>query len=271
MSEDVVDKAHKAYAAVLAAGKGTRMAKPGSSEPVPPKAMAECLGLTLLQWVTGAIEKSLIQNTPIVVIGHKKEEVIAHLGPRYLYAEQIEQKGTGHAVKHALEKLPETGTVLILYADMPLITADTINSLMRSHWDESPAITMATVTVDDFTGDSAGFDDFGRVIADANGQVLRIVEKVAATDGEKSVKTVNPSIFCFDIHWLRANIDKIGTDNPKEEYFLTDLVEIAIGQQERVVTVPIAPTEAIGINDPQQLNLAERLLNQRLQTLSPRG
>lgn len=271
MSEDVVDKAHKAYAAVLAAGKGTRMAKLDSSEPVPPKAMVGCLGLPLLQWVINATEQSLIQNTPIVVIGYKKEEVIAHLGPEYFYAEQTEQKGTGHAVKHALERLPETGTVLVLYADMPLITAETINKIMRRHWDEAPAITMATVTVDDFTGDSAGFDDFGRMITDESGQVLRIVEKVAATDGEKSVKTVNPSIFCFDIHWLRANIDKIGTDNPKEEYFLTDLVEIAIGQQDKVVTVPIAPTEAIGINNPPQLKLAERLLNQRLQTRSPRG
>lgn len=271
MSEDVVDKAPKTHIAVLAAGKGTRMATSGSNEPAPPKAMVECLGLPLLRWVTDAIKKSLIQNTPIVVIGHKKKDVQTYLGSQYLYAVQTEQKGTGHAVKHALEKLPETGTVLVLYADMPLITADTINNIMRRHWDEAPAITMATVTVDDFTGDNAGFDDFGRVIADANGQVLRIVEKVAATDSEKSIKTVNPSIFCFDIAWLRANIDQVGTGNTKKEYFLTDLIEIAIRQQERVVTVPIAPTEAIGINTPQQLKLAEQLLSQRFQTRSPRG
>jgi bifunctional UDP-N-acetylglucosamine pyrophosphorylase/glucosamine-1-phosphate N-acetyltransferase len=172
---------------ILAAGHGKRM----QSEL--PKALTPLLGKPFIQYVLDAISQSGVCNDPIIVIGQKGDQVRSTLGEGYKYAIQEEQLGTGHAVMIAEHMTERKDTVLVLYADHPLVSSGTIKNLVNIHKKENAVLSMATAKVEDFNDWRQAFLSFGRFVRDDNGKITKIVEAKDATDEEKDIKEVNPA------------------------------------------------------------------------------
>ena len=236
---------------VLAAGHGKRMA---SGEV--PKVLVEFKGRPLIQHLLSAVKLSKVCERPVIVIGQKAEQVMATLGNDYDYVIQSEQKGTGHAVLTAKELLEnKIESVMVLYGDQPLISADTIKKLAEFHLASGAEITMGLVKIDDFLDWRQNFYDFGRVIRDSSGKIVKIIEKKDATSEELKITEVNPSYFCFKTEWLWNNLDKLQNNNAQQEYYLTDLVGLAVAEGKNINSVLINTKEALGVNNQAQLDL----------------
>ena len=144
--------------------------------------------------------------------------------------------------------------VVVLYGDMPCISAESIIRLVGQHALERNVVTLMTTKVPDFDEWRGQFNDFGRVVRDSGGAITRIVEKKDATPAEIAITEVNPSYLCFDAPWLWAHIKLIRNANVQSEYYLTDLVGMAIAEGSPLGSVPIDPSEAIGINTKEHLD-----------------
>lgn len=236
---------------VLAAGQGKRM---GGNLP---KGLVQVKGRPMVSYVLDAIKQAGLQ-TPVVVVGHGADMVREALGSEYRYAEQTERLGTGHAVKTGLSAVKDDATaVMVMYCDQPLISAATIKAINDRHIAEQPTITMATVQVGDFNEWRDTFTGFGRIIRDANGNIIRSVEKKDATPEELAITEVNPCYFCFDKNWLAEALNKISNENAQKEYYLTDLIALAISENKKISHVSIPVHEALGANTPEQLAILE--------------
>lgn len=241
---------------ILAAGHGKRM----QSEL--PKVLVPLHGKPLVTHVLEQIKSSGITSVPVIVVGQHRELVMKTLGDSYKYAVQEEQLGTGHAVMSAKSMLPlDTKHVMVLYGDHPFISASTIKNLMAKHLNTDSKLTMATVQLPDFLEwRSVFYNNFGRIVRNESGDISKIVEfKDTKTDEERNIKEVNPSYFCFDAEWLWENLKKINTDNAQKEYYLTDLVKIAMQEKIKIQSVSIDPREALGVNSKQELETLEGL------------
>lgn len=241
-------------AVVLAAGKGTRM-KSGLIKVLHPAA-----GLPVIAWPVAAAREA--GADPIVlVIGHQANAVQAVFrgAADIRSAMQEEQLGTGHAVACALEALPGfRGTVLILCGDTPLLRPETLKSLFRFHLENRSALTVLTAMMDDPTG-------YGRVLRDASGEVTGIIEEKDADAEQKNIREINSGIYCMESDFLFGNIKSIGNDNAQKEYYLTDLLAVAVGKGVTCLAMPTADAdEIIGINDRSQLADASRVLRRRI-------
>lgn len=243
-------------AIILAAGKGKRM---GESEL--PKVLHPLKGKPLLAYVLEAVTDSAVDAKPVVIIGHMGEKVRQTFGNSCEYVVQKELKGTGDAVRCAREVLEGAAKhVLVLVGDQPLLRGATMRRLADMHLASGATLTMGTVSVDDFDAWRKPFADFGRVLRDADGRVSRIVEMKDATPEEQAVREINPSCYCFKAEWLWKALERLTTANAQHEYYLTDLLAAAVTAGERVMTVPLEPREAVGVNTPEQLALAEAAL-----------
>lgn len=239
---------------ILAAGKGKRM---GGELP---KVLHKIGEKPIIEHLVNSVIASGITPRPLVVIGYGTEIIKKYLGTRCNYVLQAEQLGTAHAVLCAKDFLTEFDNILVLYGDHPFLTAKTINELMSRHKSNNAIITMMTVQLPDFDGWRKIFEDWGRIIRDENGKIKAIVEKKDATTEQLTITEVNPSLFCFNAKWLWENLPKLNCNNAQGEFYLTDLIQIAIIQNKKVETLMIDnPVEAIGINTPEQLELARRL------------
>ncbi len=235
---------------ILAGGLGKRM------QTEIPKVLNELRGKPMIRHVIESVEKSGVCEVPVIVVGKKREMVMEELGNGYQFAIQEEQLGTGHAVLCAEEILKNNNVpVMVLYGDMPYISAPTIANIAKTHVEERAILTMATVTVPDFEQWRAGFFDFSRIVRDANGKVVRTVEKKDAMEAELNIHEVNPCYFCFDSTWLWSQLRTIGNSNAQHEYYLTDLVKIAMESGVKIATVSIDPKEALGVNTKEHLAL----------------
>jgi bifunctional UDP-N-acetylglucosamine pyrophosphorylase/glucosamine-1-phosphate N-acetyltransferase len=239
---------------VLAAGKGTRM-KSGLIKVLHPVA-----GLPMIAWPVAAARDA--GSDPVVlVIGHQANAVQgAFRGAADIRcAMQEEQLGTGHAVACALDALTGfRGTVLILCGDTPLLRAETLKNMLAFHRDNSAAVTVLTAVMDDPYG-------YGRVVRDAEGRVTRIVEQKDADPEEQEIREINSGIYCMDSDFLFANIRGIGNDNAQGEYYLTDLLAIAVRKGLTCLALPTADADEImGVNDRVQLAEAGRILRSRI-------
>lgn len=238
---------------ILAAGKSKRM----KSET--PKVLVELGGKRMISHLLESVRASGVDDRPLIVVGQGADEVRRALGEGYEYVVQTEQLGTGHAVAAAEAALRgTTEAVMVLYGDHPYIMPETIRAIAEKHFERQPKITMATATIPDFEDWRKPLHDFGRVVRDAAGSIQAIVEKKDATKEQLSIREINPSYFCFDAEWLWENLKKIGDKNAQKEYYLTDLVRIAIDQGKRVLTVDVDPLETIGVNTPEHLELARK-------------
>ena len=236
---------------LLAAGQGTRMRSNL------PKVLHPLLGKPLV-WYAVETAKKVSASKPVVVIGHGADEVRQALGDSVDYVLQEQRLGTGHAVMQAAEQLKgQSDLVLVTYGDMPLITVETLNQLVETHSTHEGPITMATIVSPDPRG-------FGRILRAETGQVLAIVEEAQATPEQLLVQELNPGVYCFDASWLWDALEQIPL-SPKGEYYLTDLVGIAVEQGLWVQAVPVGdPDEMIGINTRVDLADANTVMQRRI-------
>jgi bifunctional UDP-N-acetylglucosamine pyrophosphorylase/glucosamine-1-phosphate N-acetyltransferase len=234
---------------VLAAGKGKRM----QSET--PKVLSLLHGKPLVLHLLDTIKASGVCDDPIFVVGVGREQVMDTVGRQYRYAVQEEQLGTGHAVRMAQQLAGNADTILVLYGDMPYISPKTIQALAQVHEKSGAVLSMATVTVPDFEGVNAGFYDFSRVVRDADGHIVRTVEKKDASEDELCITEVNPAYFCFNAAWLWQKLALLSNTNAQGEYYLTDLVRMATEENLPIASVAIQPKEAMGVNTKEHLEL----------------
>jgi bifunctional UDP-N-acetylglucosamine pyrophosphorylase / glucosamine-1-phosphate N-acetyltransferase len=223
-----------------------------------PKVLHGFAGRSLLEHVLAACAGLRAEHT-VVVVGHARDEVTAHLAqiaPRAVPVVQEEQLGTGHAVRLALEALPPDadGTVLVLPGDAPLLTETTLAVLCSSH---DGAATMLTSELADPAG-------YGRVMRTADGSIARVVEDKDATPAERSVREVATSVYAFDCAALRDALGRITRDNAQGEEYLPDAVAVLVADGRRVGAVTAPSSETAGVNDRVQLAAASRVYNDRL-------
>jgi bifunctional UDP-N-acetylglucosamine pyrophosphorylase/glucosamine-1-phosphate N-acetyltransferase len=240
-------------AVILAAGQGTRM----RSEL--PKVLHPLAGKPLLMYAVDTLQE-VAGAPPVVVIGHGAEQIQALLGERVLYAYQEQQLGTGHAVQQAQELLGgQADYVLVTSADMPLLTAATLRRLVDIQKENRGPMTMLTLVGQDPRG-------FGRVLRDPQGNVQAIIEQAQATPEQLVIDELNAGAYCFDASWLWQALARIPL-SPKGEYYLTDVVEIAVREGHPVkAMIADDPHETIGINNRLHLAEAEALLRRRINT-----
>ena len=238
-------------AVVLAAGQGTRM---NSRQP---KVLHRLAGHPMVEYPLNAA-RAITGATPVLVVGVGAEAVQAAFGDRARYVVQAEQLGTAHAVAQAqaaLEGVCEH--VLVTYADMPLLREATLRALVEAQAANPGPFTLLSVH-------SHGLRDFGRVVRDADGRVQGVVEAIQATPEQYALTEVNVGAYCFEAAWLWAALSRLPL-SPKGEYYLTDLVGLAVAEGGRVGSVTTADeSEAIGINTRVQLAAAETALRKRL-------
>jgi bifunctional UDP-N-acetylglucosamine pyrophosphorylase/glucosamine-1-phosphate N-acetyltransferase len=241
---------------ILAAGFGTRMKSDI------PKVMHSLMGRPMVEWAVRTAE-TVSEEPPVLVVGHGRELVEQHLAGRAHFVIQHELLGTGHAVQQVAPLLRggQVDAVLVTYADMPLLRAATVTALLDQFQTarargESPALALLTVTRDDPQG-------FGRIVRNASGRIEAIVEEVDCTPAQRQIDELNPGVYCFDGEWLWANLDKIPL-SAKGEYYLTDLVGIAIAQGHPVITQQAPPEEVDGINNRVHLAHATEVLRRRI-------
>jgi bifunctional UDP-N-acetylglucosamine pyrophosphorylase/glucosamine-1-phosphate N-acetyltransferase len=233
------------HVVILAAGQGKRMRS------ALPKVLQPLAGRPLLAHVL-ATARALGAEKLCVVYGHGGEQVRSALdAPDLAWALQAEQLGTGHAVQQAVPHLPETGPVLVLYGDVPLTKRETLAGLIEAAGDKG----FALLTVE--MADPAGY---GRIVRDGEGRVLRIVEQKDADEAERAIREVNTGILCCQAQDLRRWLSELRNDNAQGEYYLTDIIALAVRDGIAVQTSqPSAVWETLGVNDKAQLAELERL------------
>ncbi|MCA9471212.1 MAG: bifunctional UDP-N-acetylglucosamine diphosphorylase/glucosamine-1-phosphate N-acetyltransferase GlmU [Nitrospirales bacterium] len=249
-------------AVIMAAGQGTRMksATPKVLHPVAGKPMV---------WYMASLARRVVDSTVVMVIGHGADQVRAylqsvqeHLAP-FSVVEQTQQLGTGHAVLQTRSILltPEQETsrhCLILNGDTPLLTEETVRALLDCHQSTEAAVTILTSVLDDPHG-------YGRVIRGVQGEVLQIVEDRDASDEQKSVKEINVGTYVVQTDFLFHSLESLSPQNVQGEYYLTDIVGIAVKQGVRVSALTAKDAkETSGINNREHLAAAEREMRARL-------
>lgn len=235
---------------ILAAGQGTRMRSRRS------KLLHELAGRPLIAYPL-RLAQELHPAHLILVLGHLAREVQEALGPEYTYVIQEPQLGTGHAVQQAQPLLAgRCDEVLVLYGDTPLLRPETIREMRRRHEEERATLTLLSGVVAQPQG-------YGRVVRDAAGRVLAVVEEADCTPEQRAIAEVSSGIFLFRADWLWAHLPRIPR-SPKGEYYLPALVGQAISEDCVVVahSVPDAE-ELLGINDRIQLAQAAVILRRR--------
>ncbi|MEW2448958.1 bifunctional UDP-N-acetylglucosamine diphosphorylase/glucosamine-1-phosphate N-acetyltransferase GlmU [Streptomyces parvulus] len=244
---------------VLAAGEGTRM------KSATPKVLHQLCGRSLVGHVLAASGELDPQNL-VVVVGHAREKVTAHLAevaPDVRTAVQEQQNGTGHAVRMGLEALGGTvdGTVVVVCGDTPLLTGATLEALAATHSADGNAVTVLTAEMPDATG-------YGRIVREeSTGAVTAIVEHKDATEAQRAIREINSGVFAFDGRLLADALGKVRTDNSQGEEYLTDVLGILREAGHRVgASVAADHREIAGINNRVQLSEARRILNDRLLT-----
>ncbi|HUT53952.1 MAG TPA: bifunctional UDP-N-acetylglucosamine diphosphorylase/glucosamine-1-phosphate N-acetyltransferase GlmU [bacterium] len=238
---------------VLAAGQGTRM----KSERA--KVLHPVLGLPMIAYPL-AVARALGPERVVVVVGAQADKVKESLqGSGVRFALQKEQKGTAHAVKAALPALRGfAGDVVALYGDSTLLRPETLKQLVRLHRRKKADMTLITADLPDPFG-------YGRIIRDPNGAILGIVEQKDCTPEQHALTEFNPGIYCYRSDFLKKALPRVRNNNRQKEYYLTDLVEIAVKGGKQVASLKIADAaELMGINTRLELAQAATALRARI-------
>ena len=228
---------------ILAAGKGTRM------QSAKPKVLQTLADKPLLAHVLDTCQSVNVDKT-IVVYGFGGDQVQQSMQDYDLtWVEQTEQLGTGHAVKVTLPELPTEGKSLILYGDVPLVSAKTLTRLKEANVE---GMSMLTLTVDNPFG-------LGRIKRDEQGNIVAIVEQKDASEEEQAIREINSGIYCVDNALLHKYLPNLSNDNAQQEYYLTDIVKMAVADGIAITAIePDYEFEIEGVNNRQQLASLER-------------
>ena len=245
---------------VLAAGAGSRMRSDT------PKVLHTLGGRSMLSHALHAVAKVAPQHL-VAVLGKDRERVApviadlaAQLGHPIEVAVQEQQMGTGHAALCGLSALPEDfdGTVLITSGDIPLLDAETLAGLIATHTGESAAVTVLTTTVPDARG-------YGRILRTPDGEVIAIVEEADATPQQRAIHEINAGVYAFDIAALRSGLNRLSSNNAKQELYLTDIISIVRGDGQVVHAKHVDDAALVaGVNDRVQLADLGAELNRRV-------
>ena len=246
-------------AVVMAAGLGKRMKSKLAKvlHPVAGRPMV-LYGVDLAQQLAG--------EHVAVVVGYQGKEVRAAIeasGPHapVMLVEQTQQLGTGHAVQQARDMFRRLGKTLsayvILNGDTPLLQVETLKALLHLHQDERAAVTLLTAAADDPSG-------YGRVVRAKDGRVQKIVEDRDATGVEKQVHEINVGTYVMDGPFLFEALDKLQPRNAQGEYYLTDVVALAVGRGLHVSALAVSEAEGMGINTREQLAAAEQAIRRKI-------
>lgn len=241
------------HAVLLAAGQGKRMK---SSKP---KVLHDVLGKTVLGRVLDAVDELGIDHVHVVV-GHEAEQVRAFLEanpPKTPLSVHLQepQHGTGHALQQVVPALENfQGTLLVSVADTPLLQGSTLAALVDGHIEQKSVVTLLTTDVEDAKS-------YGRILRDANGSVVAIIEDKDATEEQKKIREINPAIYCFQWPAIKSGLFTLKNDNRQNEYYLTDLVAWAHNGKHKSAGIKSKDwREVAGINSRLELAEATRLL-----------
>lgn len=241
-------------AIILAAGKGTRMKSKY------PKVVHKVCGKEMVNHIIDVSKKSGVKDV-VTILGHESEVVKSILPEDTMIAMQIEQLGTGHAVKMAKEYINDEDTIVILCGDTPLIKEETLKRLFDYHIENEYTATVLTTKVENPTG-------YGRVIRDENGDLLKIVEQKDGNAEELAVNEINSGIYCFKGQMLRESLDLLDNNNAQGEYYLTDTIKILRDKGFKVGAFNGSTIEELmGVNSRVELAKAEYLMRKRINEL----
>jgi len=239
---------------IMAAGKGTRLKSRH------PKVLHEIGGQPLLAHVISAARRVLPAEDVYAVVGHEAERVrqaVQDTGIRFVMQEP--QRGTGHALMCASQALAGYDQVIVLSGDAPLITPETITKLRDAHRKDKAAMTILSAQLDDPTG-------YGRIIRKGprSDEVQAIVEEKSCTPAQRKLREINSGFYAFSVKPLLANIERLKTDNPHAEYYLTDMAEVLRKAKERVVAVKTDDaSEILGSNTRAELAEVDQKLRRQ--------
>ncbi len=241
----------KIAAIILAAGKGKRMKALKRN-----KVVFKLANKHMIVHTVDLLDKLKIE-IKIVVVGFAKKSVMDVLKDRVVYAIQKKRLGTAHAVMRALEKLPKNvNNVLVLQGDdSALYKEETIVKLIDLHLLSKAAFTFLTIEV----GNPAGL---GRILRDKSDKLMSVIEEKDATEEEKKIKEINPACYMISVGFLNKYLKKIKKSKVTSEYYLTNLIDIAIKNNEKIEAVKAGKISWRGINTPEELKEAERLFLQ---------
>lgn len=234
---------------VLAAGEGTRMKSDLA------KVLHKICGRSMISRVIETV-RGVASSKTIVVIGYQAEAVRRELsGERVEFVLQSERLGTGHAVMMAEPLLAGfTGTLVVLNGDTPLLRTETLDAFVAHHRDAGNIATVLSAILDDPSG-------YGRIVRGGSGGFERIIEHKDATGEQRGIREINSGIFCLECPDLFSSLRRVDRRNVQGEYYLTDIMEILMAHGKRIDAFRSDRCEEIlGINDMEQLEAAERLL-----------
>ncbi len=237
---------------ILAAGQGTRM------HSRLPKVLHPVAGRPMVEYALDTAS-ALGTDKPVLVVGYQSDQVRAVVGERAQFVEQSQPLGTGHAVMQARDSLlGKADTVLVTYADMPLLIYETLHKLYAKHQQARTCVTMLTVVSDDPMG-------FGRIVRDGDGKIQSIVEESEATPEQLAIRELNCGVYCFEANWLWEHLPQVQPSPKKKEYFLTDLIEMAVRERAPIESETLHDVaEVSGINTRVQLAHVEQIMRTRI-------
>ena len=241
---------------ILAAGKGKRM---GADVPKP---LVEIAGRPMVEHLIESIHESEIDERPILVVAPDSIDQFQEVcrDKRCEFAVQDEQLGTGHATQAARENANGAESIMVLNGDHPFFTPELLANLTTAHEEAQAVMSIVTTKVPNFKKDHSMFESWGRIVRDDVGQVVAIREAKDATDEEKEIKELNAGAYLFDATWLWEHLPEIQNKNASAEYYLTDLVNMAIEEESNIATTQADPMEVVGINTKEELERAEAIL-----------
>jgi len=245
---------------IMAAGKGKRM------KSNLPKVLHNLAGKPILNYVLDTVDQ-LKAKRKILIVGYKSDKIRELIGDKIEYVEQKEQLGTAHAVLQTKKLLSDfIGDVLILSGDVPFLTVKTLKKLLKYHQANNFCCTLVSAILKNPKG-------YGRIVRDKEGKIKRIVEDVDLSADKKKITEINSGIYCFNKEKLFQVLEKITTDNKQGEYYLTDTVEILLGEGLTIGNIIVKDySEISGINDRLDLADASKKVYQKiLQDLMAQG